>query len=57
MYEDEPKIIFSNRYLFRDAMRRLVIGYQSPPHSKGDIPFQVIDYYDRGPEPRPAILD
>lgn len=57
MYENEPKVIFSNRYPFRGAMRRLFIGYPSPLQVQDDVPFQVIDYYDRGPDSRPHSLN
>lgn len=57
MYEDKPKVIFSNRYPFRGAMRRLFIGYANTADQLNDVPFLVIDYYDRGPAPRPEFVD
>lgn len=56
MYEDEAKLIFSNRYPFRGRMRQLFIGYAAGNVTGSDVPFRVISHRDRGPEPRPVGL-
>jgi len=56
MYEDEAKLIFSNRYPFRGQMRQLFIGYAIGNVTGSDVPFRVISHRDRGPEPRPVAL-
>jgi len=57
MYEDEPKMLFSNRYPFRGEMRLLFIGFATGPGNSNESPFRVVSYRDRGPEPRALIVE
>ena len=57
MYEQEAKMIFSNRYPFRGEMRILFIGYATRIADGTQSPFRVVTHYDKGPEPRPLIAE
>ncbi len=57
MYEQEAKMVFSNRYPFRGEMRILFIGYATRISDGTQSPFRVVTHYDRGPETRPFIAE
>lgn len=57
MYENEPKMLFSNRYPFRGEMRLLFIGFAAGAGSPGESPFRVVSHRDRGPVSRALVAE
>lgn len=55
MYEEQAKLIFSNRYPFRGDMRQLFIGYAVGSEDPKESPFRVMDHRDAGPDSRPGM--